>query len=193
MPLIVESLAIPEVKIIRPVKHGDDRGFFSETFSQRDFMAAGIKADFVQDNHAFSAQKSTMRGLHFQTSPFAQDKLVRVVRGSLLDVALDIRAGSPNYGKHVSVRLSADAWNQILVPAGFAHGLVTLEPNTEVLYKVTNYYSSEHDKGVLWNDPALGIDWLVVETSVLLSARDKNHPVLKDLPEYFRYEREVSQ
>lgn len=193
MPLIVESLSIPEVKVIRPAKHGDDRGFFSETFSRRDFSTAGINGDFVQDNHAFSAQKFTMRGLHFQIPPFAQDKLVRVVHGSLLDVAVDIRTGSPNYGKHVSVQLSANAWNQVLVPAGFAHGLMTLEPNTEVLYKVTNYYSSEHDKGVIWNDPALGIDWFVAETSVLLSTRDKNHPLLKDLPEYFRYEREVSQ
>ncbi|MBD25386.1 MAG: dTDP-4-dehydrorhamnose 3,5-epimerase [Candidatus Marinimicrobia bacterium] len=193
MPLIVESLSIPEVKVIRPAKHGDDRGFFSETFSRRDFATAGINGDFVQDNHAFSAQKCTMRGLHFQIPPFAQDKLVRVVHGSLLDVAVDIRTGSPNYGKHVSVQLSANAWNQVLVPAGFAHGLMTLEPNTEVLYKVTNYYSSEHDKGVIWNDPALGIDWFVAEASVLLSTRDKNHPLLKDLPEYFRYEREVSQ
>lgn len=193
MSLIVESLAIPDVKVIRPVKHGDDRGFFSETFSRRDFAAAGIRADFVQDNHAFSAQKGTVRGLHFQTPPFAQDKLVRVARGAILDVVVDLRVGSPTYGQHVAARVSASDWNQLFVPVGFAHGLVTLDPNTEVLYKVTNYYSPEHDKGLLWNDPALAIDWHITDSEVFLSARDKKHPVLADLPDYFRYQNGISQ
>ena len=193
MPLIVETLSIPDVKVIRPVKHGDERGFFSETFSRRDFAAAGIKIDFVQDNHAFSAQEGTVRGLHFQTPPFAQDKLVRVVRGAILDVAVDLRVGSPTFGSHVSARISASDWNQILVPIGFAHGLVTLEPDTEVLYKVSNYYSPEHDKGLFWNDSALGIDWHVADSEVFLSARDKQHPVFADLPEYFRHQSEISQ
>ncbi len=193
MSLIVESLAIPDVKIIRPVKHGDERGFFSETFSHRDFAAAGMTADFVQDNHAFSAQKGTVRGLHFQTPPFAQDKLVRVVRGAILDVAVDLRVGSPTYGRHVSAHVSAIEWNQIFVPIGFAHGLVTLESDTEVLYKVTNYYSPEHDKGLLWNDPALGIDWHVAGADAFLSARDKKHPLLAEQPEYFRYQGEISR
>ncbi len=185
MSLTVESLAIPEVKIIRPRKHGDARGFFSETYAKKAFAEAGINLDFVQDNHAFSAAKATVRGLHFQSAPFAQDKLVRVVRGSILDVAVDLRRASPTYGKHVSAVISADEWNQILVPVGFAHGLLTLEPDTEVLYKVTNYYAPQHDLGLLWNDPALGIAWPVSEADAVLSAKDKAQPRLADLPAYF--------
>ncbi len=185
MSLTVESLAIPDVKIIRPKKHGDARGFFSETYSRKAFAEAGITLDFVQDNHAFSATKGTVRGLHFQSAPFAQDKLVRVVRGSILDVAVDLRRASPSYGKHVSAAISADEWNQILVPVGFAHGLLTLEPDTEVLYKVTNYYAPQHDLGLLWNDPALGIAWPVSEADAVLSAKDKIQPRLADLPAYF--------
>lgn len=187
MSLIVESLAIPEVKIIRPKKHGDARGFFSETYSKRAFADAGVDLDFVQDNHAFSMAQGTVRGLHFQTPPFAQDKLVRVVRGAILDVAVDLRVGSPTFGQHVSAVISAQAWNQILVPIGFAHGLVTLEPDTEVLYKVTNFYSLEHDKGLRWNDPALGIDWGVNEADAQLSAKDKVQPLLAELPACFEY------
>ncbi len=185
MSVTVESLAIPDVKILRPKKHGDARGFFSETFSQRALKDAGIDLDFVQDNHAFSAAKGTMRGLHFQTPPFAQDKLVRVIHGSILDVAVDLRRSSPTYGKHVAVVISAEDWNQILVPAGFAHGLLTLEPDTEVLYKVTNYYSPQHDLGLLWNDPALAIAWPISEADAILSAKDKVQPRLADLPAYF--------
>ncbi len=152
-----EHLKIPDVKVLTPKKNGDHRGFFSEVYNRKTLAEAGIDITFVQDNHAFSAEKGVVRGLHFQIPPFAQDKLVRVVRGSVFDVAVDLRRGSPTYGQHVSVVLSAEAWNQILVPIGFAHGLMTLEPDTEVLYKVSNYYSAEHDKGLLWNDPALGI------------------------------------
>ena len=185
MSVTVESLAISDVKILRPKKHGDARGFFSETYSQRALSEAGIALDFVQDNHAFSAAKGTMRGLHFQMPPFAQDKLVRVIRGSILDVAVDLRRSSPTYGKHVSAVISAQDWNQILVPIGFAHGLLTLEPDTEVLYKVTNYYSPQHDLGLLWNDPALAIAWPVSEADAILSAKDKVQPRLADLPAYF--------
>ena len=185
MSVTVESLAIPDVKILRPKKHGDARGFFSETYSQRALVDAGIDLTFVQDNHAFSAAKGTMRGLHFQTTPFVQDKLVRVIRGSILDVAVDLRRASPTYGKHVAAVISAQAWNQILVPVGFAHGLLTLEPDTEVLYKVTNYYSPQHDLGLLWNDPALAIAWPVTEADAILSAKDKVQPRLADLPAYF--------
>jgi dTDP-4-dehydrorhamnose 3,5-epimerase len=192
MPVTVDSLAIPEVKIIRAKKHGDARGFFSETFSQRDLQDAGIDIAFVQDNHSFSAEKGTVRGLHFQTPPFAQDKLVRVVRGAIFDVAVDLRFGSPTYGQHVSAVISAEEWNQILVPVGFAHGLVTLEPNTEVLYKVSNYYSPEHDKGILWNDPALECEWPVDEAEALLSDKDKRQPRLADLPGNFHYETEMA-
>lgn len=188
MSVTVEALAIPDVKIIRPRKHGDARGFFSETYSQRSLAEAGIDTVFVQDNHAFSAEKGTVRGLHFQTEPFAQDKLVRVVRGAILDVVVDIRRGSPTYGRHVSAVISAQEWNQILVPKGFAHGLLTLEPDTEVLYKVSNPYSPAHDLGLLWNDPALEIAWPIDEVEAILSAKDKAQPKLAELPEYFRYD-----
>lgn len=190
MSISVESLSIPEVKIISPKKHGDNRGFFSEIYNKTAFADAGIAIDFVQDNHAFSAEMGTVRGLHFQTPPFAQDKLVRVVRGAILDVAVDLRVGSPTYGRHVSAVISAAAWNQILVPIGFAHGLVTLEPNTEVLYKVSNAYSPEHDRGLLWDDPDLGIAWPVSGTAAILSAKDRSQPRLADLPAVFHYRSE---
>lgn len=190
MSISVESLAIPAVKVLTPRKHGDDRGFFSESYSRRLFAETGLDIEFVQDNHAFSAAKGTVRGLHFQTPPAAQHKLVRVVRGSILDVAVDLRVGSPTYGRHVSAVISAAAWNQILVPIGFAHGLVTLEPNTEVLYKVSGYYSPEHDKGLRWDDPALGIDWPLDGGEALLSAKDRVQPLLSELPDYFRYDAE---
>lgn len=192
-PSWISATGLDGVKLISPVRHGDNRGFFSEVYNKRALAEAGIDIAFVQDNHAFSAQAGTVRGLHFQTPPFAQDKLIRVVRGSILDVAVDIRVGSPTYGKHVSAVISAREWNQILVPAGFAHGLVTLEPDTEVLYKVSNSYSPEHDKGLLWNDPALGIDWPVAETEALLSDKDRRHPRLAELPGYFVYGEEDSR
>lgn len=177
----IVELDIPEVKIIRPKKFGDHRGFFSETYSKRGFAAAGLEMDFVQDNHSLSAEVGTVRGLHFQLPPFAQDKLVRVVRGAILDVAVDIRRGSPTYGRHVSAVVSAAEWNQILVPVGFAHGFCTLEPDTEVIYKVTNFYSPEHDRGLLWNDPDLGIDWPVTVEQARLSDKDRIHPRLAEL------------
>ena len=188
MQIEVESLAIPEVRIVRPKKHGDARGFFSETYNRRAFAEAGIDIDFVQDNHAFSARQGTVRGLHFQTHPFAQAKLVRVVRGAILDVAVDLRTGSPTYGRHVSAVISAEEWNQILIPIGFAHGLATLEPDTEVLYKVSNFYSPEHDLGVLWNDPDIGIDWPAGEAEAIVSDKDRAQPRLGDLPPYFKAE-----
>src|SRR3954471_6373326 len=151
---------IPDVKVLLPKKFGDARGFFSETYSRKLLQeCAGIDRDFVQDNHSLSAEAGVVRGLHYQLAPMAQDKLVRVVRGAILDVAVDIRKGSPTFGKHVSAVISAANWRQILVPIGFAHGFVTLEENTEVIYKVTNYYSPQHERGIRWNDPQLGIDW----------------------------------
>ena len=181
----VVSLAIPDVKVLRPKKFGDHRGFFSETYNKRSLRAAGLELDFVQDNHSLSVERGVIRGLHFQTAPFAQDKLVRVVRGRILDVAVDLRRGSPTFGQHVTAEISAAEWNQILVPIGFAHGLLTLEPDTEVLYKVTNYYSPEHDKGLLWNDPALGIAWPIAANEAILSDKDRKQPRLADLPAYF--------
>lgn len=190
MSFVVEALGIPDVLIISPTKHGDQRGFFSETYSRAGLAEAGIGIEFVQDNHALSVHSGTVRGLHFQTHPFAQDKLVRVGRGAIFDVAVDLRVGSPTFGQHVSAIISADAWNQILVPIGFAHGLVTLKPNTEVIYKVSSLYSTEHDKGLFWKDPALGIDWPVNETGALLSEKDKQLPCLSELPDYFHYDRD---
>jgi dTDP-4-dehydrorhamnose 3,5-epimerase len=147
----------------------------------------GIDVDFVQDNHSLSRLKGTVRGLHYQAPPFAQHKLVRVVRGSVLDVAVDLRLGSPTYGAHVAAVISAEAWNQILVPIGFAHGFCTLEPDTEVIYKVTDYYSPEHDHGILWNDPELGIAWPVSEAAAVLSPRDRRLPRLKEIASPFVY------
>ena len=156
--LSVEDTTIPAVKIVTPKKFGDHRGFFSETWSRKAFTDIGLDLDFVQDNQSLSAPAGTLRGLHFQSPPFAQDKLVRVTRGRILDVAVDIRASSPSFGKHVAVELSAENWKQLLVPVGFAHGFVTLEPDTEVLYKVTAPYAPENDHGLAFDDPALGVD-----------------------------------
>ena len=183
----VVALEIPDVRLLTPRKFGDNRGFFSETYNLLAFRKAGIDLTFVQDNHVFSAKKWTVRGLHFQSPPYAQDKLLRVVRGSVLDVTVDIRRGSPTYGRHVSTVLSGEAWNQILVPIGFAHAFLTLEPNTEVIYKVTNYYTPKQDHGLLWNDPQLGIDWLVPEDQVELSEKDRARPLLRDLHSPFEY------
>ena len=176
----VESLAIADVKLITPKKFGDDRGFFSETWNERSLADAGIKSHFVQDNHAFSAAKGTLRGLHFQLPPMAQDKLVRVTRGAVLDVAVDIRRSSPTFGRHVSAVLSDRNWSQLWVPKGFAHGYCTLEPDTEVIYKVTEYYSPAHDRGIQWNDPALAIAWPVTNATAHLSDKDKMQPPLSD-------------
>ncbi len=183
--LTVEETALPGVKIITPKKFGDHRGFFSETWSRKAFSDAGIELDFVQDNHSLSAQIGTLRGLHFQSAPFAQDKLVRVARGRVLDVAVDIRRSSPTYGQHVAVELSADNWRQLLVPVGFAHGFVTLEPDTEVLYKVTAPYGPQNDHGLAFDDPALGIDWRLPHGELTLSDKDRRQPRLADLPHYF--------
>ncbi len=183
----VESLAIPDVKIITPRRFGDHRGFFSETYSKPAFDAAGLDLDFVQDNHSLSASVGVLRGLHFQVPPFAQDKLVRVIRGRIFDVAVDIRRGSPTYGRWVAAEISAAAWNQILVPVGFAHGFVTLEPDTEVVYKVTAPYAPEHDRGLAWDDPDLAIAWPLDGIEAILSEKDTRHPRLADLPAAFSY------
>ena len=177
----VEQLNIPDVRLLSPRKHGDRRGFFSETYNRKALAVIGIDIDFVQDNHSYSADKGTVRGLHFQTPPFAQDKLVRVARGSVFDIAVDLRQGSPTYGRHAGAVLSAQAWNQILVPIGFAHGFMTLEPDTEVIYKVSNYYAPDHDKGLLWNDPALGINWPIADEEAVLSDKDRKQPRLAEL------------
>lgn len=176
---------IPDVKILSPKKFGDHRGFFSETYSRKALRELGIDLEFVQDNHSLSVEKGVIRGLHYQLPPMAQDKLVRVTRGAILDVAVDIRRGSPTFGKKVSAVISAENWKQILIPKGFAHGFVTLEPNTEVLYKVTNYYSPKDERGIRWNDPALRIDWGVDESSAILSDKDRKYPSLAEASDLF--------
>jgi dTDP-4-dehydrorhamnose 3,5-epimerase len=182
MTEFIRAQAIPDIKVLEPRKWTDDRGFFSETYSRQALAAAGLDLDFVQDNHAYSAEPWTLRGLHFQTAPFAQAKLIRVVRGAIFDVAVDLRAGSPTRGQWVSVVLSAENWKQILIPTGFAHGLLTLEPHTEVLYKVTAPYAPDHDRGLAWDDPALAIDWPLEGHVPILSAKDRNQPRWADLP-----------
>ncbi len=181
----IEALAIPDVKLIRPKRFGDARGFFSEVYSRSAMAAVGITTEFVQDNHSRSAAAGTIRGLHFQTAPFGQDKLVRVTKGRILDVAVDLRRGSPTYGRHVSAELSAENWTQILVPIGFAHGFCTLEADTEVLYKVSNVYSPANDGGVIWNDPDLDITWPVQADAAVLSDKDTKLPRFRDLPPLF--------
>lgn len=177
--IAVKPLALKDVLLITPKRFGDHRGFFSETYNKRVFAEAGIRLDFVQDNHSMSAEAGTVRGLHFQTEPKAQDKLVRVVRGSILDVAVDIRRSSPTFGKWVSAHITASGGEQILVPKGFAHGICTLEPNTEVLYKVTEYYSAEHDSCIRWDDPAIAITW-PLKGAPILSEKDTKSPLLSD-------------
>jgi dTDP-4-dehydrorhamnose 3,5-epimerase len=183
----VEVLAtgIPDVKIIRLAKHADGRGFFSETYNKRELARAGIEIDFVQDNHSLSVAKGVVRGLHYQIPPFAQDKLVRVLRGAVFDVAVDLRRGSPTLGQYVSVVLSADNWDQVLVPRGFAHGFCTLESKTEVLYKVSNYYSPESERGLFWADPELGIKWPITLAEAVVSERDSRFPRFRDLRDLF--------
>jgi dTDP-4-dehydrorhamnose 3,5-epimerase len=178
---------IAEVKRIVPVRHGDARGYFAEIFREEALREHGIDLRFVQENQSLSAVSGVVRGLHFQIPPAAQAKLVRVARGSILDVAVDIRTGSPSYGRHVAAVLSAAGGEQLFVPEGFAHGFCTLEPDSEVVYKVNRYYSPEHDRGVLWNDPALGISWPLPETGPVLSDKDRRHPALAELPRYFTY------
>jgi dTDP-4-dehydrorhamnose 3,5-epimerase len=181
----VESAKLPDVKIIRSKAFVDARGYFMETYNRQAFADAGISEDFVQDNVSLSAEAGTVRGLHFQTHPFAQAKLVRVMRGRVLDVAVDLRRSSATYGQNVAVELTAENRLQLLVPVGFAHGFCTLEPNTEVAYKVTAHYSAAHDHGVAWNDPALGIDWPVNADRAILSDKDTRYPPLSKLPVYF--------
>lgn len=175
---MITPLALQDVLEIAPKKFGDDRGFFSETYNKERFAEAGIALDFVQDNHSYSAARGVLRGLHYQLPPRAQDKLVRVTRGSVFDVAVDIRRSSPTFGQWVSAVISAREWNQLLVPKGFAHGFVTLEEDTEVIYKVTDFYSPEHDRSIRYDDPEIGIEWPVGAGDIQLSAKDRDAPLL---------------
>ena len=166
-------------------RFGDHRGFFVESYSARDFAALGIADVFVQDNHSRSEQAGTVRGLHFQLAPHPQAKLVRVLRGAILDVAVDIRRSSPTYGQHVAAELTAENGHQLYVPAGFAHGFCTLVPETEVAYKVTDYYAPDCDRGIAWDDPDLALPWPFAAEAVQLSDKDRRAPRLRDIPVAF--------
>ncbi len=176
---------ISGVLVLRPKRFGDARGYFTESYNRRTLEAAGLKFDFLQDNVSLSAQPGTVRGLHFQSPPSAQTKLLNVLQGAIVDVVVDIRHGSPTFGKHVAVTLTAHNGLQLLVPRGFAHGFCTLVPDTMVQYKVDNYYDPKCDGGLLWNDPALGIAWPVSAENAVLAKKDNEHPKLADLPAYF--------
>ncbi len=176
----IVSLAIPDLKLLKPRRFGDSRGVFSMTYSRRELAAAGLAADFVQDNHSFSVHRGTVRGLHFQREPFAQAKIVQVLRGAIFDVALDIRPHSPHFGRHLTVELTADSWQQLYIPAGFAHGFCTLAADTEVFYKVDRDYAPQHEGGIMWNDPELGIAWPVGPETATLSERDRRWPSFAD-------------
>jgi dTDP-4-dehydrorhamnose 3,5-epimerase len=180
-----EALSLSGLILIRPARHGDARGWFSEVWRADQWEKAGVRAQFVQDNQSFSAQQGTVRGLHYQLPPFAQAKLVRAVSGRLLDVAVDIRRSSPTFGQAVAVELSAAGGEQLFIPAGFAHGFCTLEPDTSLAYKVDAYYSAAHDRGIRWNDPALRIDWPVSEAEAMLSDKDRKQPFLSDVTDLF--------
>ncbi|HUN52486.1 MAG TPA: dTDP-4-dehydrorhamnose 3,5-epimerase [Candidatus Sulfotelmatobacter sp.] len=181
----VEATAVPDVKLVRPVRHRDARGWFLEAWNRRAFAAAGIAADFVQDNRAGSAAVGTVRGLHFQIAPHAQGKLVHVLKGAVFDVAVDIRRYSATFGRHVSVTLTAESGEQLWVPPGFAHGYCTLTPDCEVGYRVSDYYAPQCERGLLWNDPALGIAWPVAPAKAIVNPRDGAWPVLADLADLF--------
>lgn len=174
----IEPTDLPEVLLITPMRHGDARGWFSETFRADRFAEAAPDVTFVQDNHAMSARAGVVRGLHFQAPPHAQGKLVRCVRGRIRDIAVDIREGSPGYGRHVAVDLDPDGGRQLYVPAGFAHGYAVLEAPCEVLYKTTAYYAPDHEGGLAWDDPALAIDWGVAPEAAVLAPRDRDWPRL---------------
>ncbi|MCX5495671.1 dTDP-4-dehydrorhamnose 3,5-epimerase [Kaistia dalseonensis] len=181
-------LDIPDLILVEPKRHGDNRGFFSEVYKRPAFADFGIDIDFMQDNQSLSVEPGVVRGLHFQAPPHAQAKLVRVLKGAILDVAVDIRRGSPTYGRHVAVELSAENFLQLLVPVGFAHGFCTLAPNTEVLYKVSDGYSPECEGGIAWNDPAIGIAWPVSAETAVLSAKDKLYGGLDSFETPFVYD-----
>lgn len=183
MPFKFEKCDIPDVILIEATTFGDDRGFFRETFKAEDFKKAGIHEEFVQENFSHSKQH-TLRGLHFQKKPCAQGKLVSALRGEILDVAVDIRQGSPSYGKWVAEKLSRENGRMLYVPVGFAHGFIVLSEEADVFYKVTSSYAPDHDAGILWNDPALGIEWPKV--SPMLSEKDKKLPLLADIGEVFK-------
>jgi len=183
------AVAQSPVRLIDPKRFGDDRGWFTEVYSEKTFDAAGISVRFVQDNHSLSRPVGTLRGLHFQMPPFGQDKLVRCISGAIFDVAVDLRRGSPTYGKWVGAELSAENGRQLFIPIGFGHGFVTLTPDTEVTYKCSSLYAPAHDGGVRWNDPDIGIVWpLPAGVAPTLSPKDEKAQLLRDFVSPFEYD-----
>ena len=185
---MIKPTDIPDILIIVPPRLGDDRGFFSETWSAARLANYNINTTFVQDNQSLSSAVGTVRGLHYQSPPHAQDKLVRCGRGALLDVAVDIRKGSPTYGKWIGVELSAENGKQLLIPKGFLHGFITLEPDTEILYKCSDYYAPECDGVIRFDDPDIGVDWGEATGRFVLSTKDATAPYFKDFNSPFSYE-----
>ena len=181
----VEETAIPDVRILHLQPHGDRRGLFVETYDHGLFTRHGVTDEFVQDATSRSDRRGVVRGLHFQTPPFVQAKLVRVARGRIFDVAVDLRRGRPTYGRHVAVELAADDWRMLYIPGGFAHGFCTLTEDTEIAYKLSAPYSPEHARGVLWNDPDLGVSWPASAAEAVVTERDKTWPTLKTMPPAF--------
>lgn len=186
MPFTFERQKIPEVILVIPRVFGDERGFFMETYKKSDFENL-IPYDFHQDNHSKS-DRGVLRGLHYQLNPFAQGKLVRVIQGSVYDIAVDIRKGSPTYGSYVGVTLTAEEKNMLWIPSGFAHGFLSLEDHTEFLYKTTSEYSPEHERGILYNDPVISIEWPIPASELILSDRDKKMPLMKEAENNFFYQ-----
>ena len=175
-------------RLIVPKRHVDDRGWFSETFHERRLRDIGITCHFVQDNQSSSKRAGTLRGFHFQLPPAAQAKLVGVLRGRILDVAVDVRRGSPSFGKHVSLELSADSGRQFYIPVGFAHGYVSLEDDVLVMYKVSAYYSPAHDSGIRWNDPEIAFPWPFNDIDIITSDKDRRLPFLNEFTSPFDYD-----
>jgi len=184
----IQRFAIRDLLLIKPLKRFDSRGFFSEIYRSDILSAEGVSPQFLQDNHVYSQKRGVLRGLHFQAPPHAQGKLVRCTRGAILDVAVDIRVGSPTFGHHVAFELSATNWEQLWVPPGFAHGYVTLEVDAEVIYKVTQYWNANSERGIAWDDPSLAIDWGISSKELTIADKDLNNPRLDQIEPLFRYE-----
>jgi dTDP-4-dehydrorhamnose 3,5-epimerase len=189
----ITKLEIPDVLLIEPRRLEDARGYFMEVLHEKTFKMNVADVHFVQDNEAMSVAIGTMRGLHFQKPPAAHGKLVRVLNGAVYDVAVDIRHGSPSFGKHVAVELDASAGNMLWIPPGFAHGYCTLKNDSLVAYKITDFYSAEHDTGIVWNDPQIGINWPVNTSDAILSEKDRLLPLLADVPPFFTFQKHFAE
>ncbi|HAB38796.1 MAG TPA: dTDP-4-dehydrorhamnose 3,5-epimerase [Rhodobacteraceae bacterium] len=185
--MYIEGTKLTGVKLVKPKRFDDQRGFFVESYNRRVYSRLGIVADFVQENYSMSELAGTVRGLHFQAPPSAQDKLVRCGRGSIFDVAVDIRTGSSTYGQWVGYELSAENGAQLYIPSGFAHGFVTLEPKSEIIYKCSDYYNFKAEGSIRWNDPKLGIEWPVIDASII-KVKDARAPMLSELNSPFYFE-----